>query len=560
MATVIDSLIVTLGLDPKQFTKGQKEAAKAVVDTQTTVEKAAQGMSKAIKEVALEFVGLFLVVRSLQDVVSFFENMNAATRQLGIDSKNIGTSAAELRDWQNAASMAGGSAEGITKTMLGLQQSLFNMKFKGEMSDQLIYLARLGVQFETASGQVKPFKDIMLATAGAMERSTLSRPDKASFLQAAGFDTGSINLILSGTKALQGYYDQQLKLRQVSDADVEAATRMAQAWELLKENVTAGAQKLLTSAEPAITALFKALEEGIDWLNKPENSQPIIDWLNNAAKWVAGPGAGQIKGYFADLASIVHGLAVALAALPDLGHLIGGSLADERDWENNSPTMRTAQKVLGLRDWSDDTSGTFSTGKAPTRAQRNHNPGNLKATGSQARDKDGFAVFGSDAEGIEAMRHQLSLYASRGNNTIGGIVKTYEGADAPGNHNDVPAYIADVSKRTGIDANAQLTAAQLASVAQAMATHEGARVPASAFAPIPGALNAARGANPTPALGSQVPGPGGYPTASNNTSSVDINSITINSQATDARGIARDLHREVQRRFQVTQSDGGQLA
>jgi hypothetical protein len=123
MSTVIDSLIVTLGLDPKQFTKGQKDAAKAMTDTEKTVKHSAQEMTKALKEVALEFVGLFLVVRGIHDVVSFFEELNSKTRQLGIDARNIGTSAAELRDWQNAAEMAGGSAEGVTKTMLGLSQA-----------------------------------------------------------------------------------------------------------------------------------------------------------------------------------------------------------------------------------------------------------------------------------------------------------------------------------------------------------------------------------------------------------------------------------------------------
>lgn len=79
-------------------------------------------------------------------------------------------------------------------------------------------------------------------------------------------------------------------------------------------------------------------------------------------------------------------------------------------------------------------------------AERNHNPGNLRIPGSTT----GFQSFKNDDEGIKALSHQLSLYENRdGLRTIRGIISKY----APGNENNTSAYIANVSKRTGMGAD-----------------------------------------------------------------------------------------------------------
>src|SRR5665213_3374577 len=170
MPTVVDSLIVKLGLDPKGFKQGSDEVKKqskatkdavtadgkgvsdSVKKTELAVKSSSDGMVSSFRRVATEFIGLFIAVRSVSDVVGFFERVNASTRQLGLDSKNFGTAAAELRDWQNIAVLAGGTAEGVTKTIGGLEQALFQLKYNGQFSDQLLYLSRLGVQFQTTAG------------------------------------------------------------------------------------------------------------------------------------------------------------------------------------------------------------------------------------------------------------------------------------------------------------------------------------------------------------------------------------------------------------------------
>lgn len=93
------------------------------------------------------------------------------------------------------------------------------------------------------------------------------------------------------------------------------------------------------------------------------------------------------------------------------------------------------------------------TGNTPL-AERNHNPGNLRVPGSTT----GFQSFKSDDDGIKALAHQISLYENRdGLKTIRGIISKY----APGNENNTAAYIANVSKRTGLGADQAIDPANL---------------------------------------------------------------------------------------------------
>lgn len=94
------------------------------------------------------------------------------------------------------------------------------------------------------------------------------------------------------------------------------------------------------------------------------------------------------------------------------------------------------------------------TGNTPL-AVRNHNPGNLRIPGSTT----GFQKFDNDDDGIRALANQLRLYENRdGLRTIRGIISRY----APGNENNTAAYIANVSKRTGMGADQQIDPTNLA--------------------------------------------------------------------------------------------------
>jgi hypothetical protein len=97
-----------------------------------------------------------------------------------------------------------------------------------------------------------------------------------------------------------------------------------------------------------------------------------------------------------------------------------------------------------------------------------HNPGGLRPPGAST----GFATFSSDAEGVRAIAHQLSLYNSRDKlDTITGILSKY----APSSENDLKGYISDVVRQTGFSANQHLNlrdTSTMSSLVAAITKHE----------------------------------------------------------------------------------------
>lgn len=123
---------------------------------------------------------------------------------------------------------------------------------------------------------------------------------------------------------------------------------------------------------------------------------------------------------------------------------------------------------------------TVPYGQQPNNARglRNHNPGNVRAAPNAVGNDGSFPQFGSDADGLAAMARQLMLYGDRGNNSISGILHTY----APSSENNTRAYIDDVSRATGYQAQDRVNLhdpAVLRNLMSAMISHENGTQPFS---------------------------------------------------------------------------------
>jgi hypothetical protein len=91
--------------------------------------------------------------------------------------------------------------------------------------------------------------------------------------------------------------------------------------------------------------------------------------------------------------------------------------------------------------------GWFTAGTMPSRLS---NPGDIRFAGqaNAQRDPSGFAKFSSGPAGITALFRQLWLQVSTGQ-TVREIVYAW----APPSENNTAAYLANVLKWTGLDAD-----------------------------------------------------------------------------------------------------------
>lgn len=570
--TIIDQLIVTLGLDPTKFKQGEKQAAAALVDVQRTTKKTTDAMSASFAKVARDFVGLFVAVGSIKSAIGYFGNLTRATRQLGIDAGNFGTSAAELRDWQNAVVLAGGKAEEVTQTMGGLQKSLFDLKFNGNFDDQLQYLARLGVQFQTTTGQVRPFYDIMLDTADAVKRNHFDRATANQYLLAAGFDQGSIQLILAGTEAIKARIAEQRKLPQITQADIEASAELAIAWDKLGQKFEAGAVKLETAAEPAIKTIFDLIGRGIDYVNAHRDD--IIAWIKDTAAYVVAH-KDDIVAFFSKLTDVITGLVDIIGPLVKGFTAVGTALGEGAGW--------LMMKVIGPA--VDYANGQYSKEKT-SEAREEFKPDVQRAEQDfeipqgildklllheSAYDKDALSPKG--AKGIAQL--MPSLFPNAGIDPKADIRTAAELLNQLYDHFQdwdlaIAAYNAGQTKIDHVihhvkeraadgTMRAATTPQETLNYVRAITGHVPSVLLPPGAAPIPAAIGAVKLAAPTPraqASSNAVSRSNDPPPTSRNVS-LDIGQMIVNTQATDATGIAADMHSAVRRKFTAAQVDSG---
>lgn len=341
-STIIDSLVVELGLDPKQFIKGKNEANSALKDTTNQVTASAATMVSGLRRVAAEFAALFLAVRSFKDVVGYMTQLNESTRQLGIDARNTGESAATLKDLGNAAEIAGGKAQDAQDTVLGLQKSIFNAQHGLGWSDQLTEFARLGVDTGVNTGEMRPIVDILRETAKALEQQYPDKAQRYQETQVLGLPGGIANLVGQGSAEFERLWKEQQSIPQVTPGQTGAAQRLTESYDLLKQRIEAIARQVLTAIEPALEKLFKGIG---DFLQK--HTADISQGIETLLGWFSGDGPQHVvDGLVAigDAAATVAGFITGKGHFDSKGTL--GKIFGDKPFFGGE--MTDAEKKYGL--------------------------------------------------------------------------------------------------------------------------------------------------------------------------------------------------------------------
>ena len=294
MAKIIDEFIIKVKLDTSEYEAGQKKLEKM---TQKTKEKAveagnsfgdavAAGASKASGKLGIlgsmlgkggmigVAVGSLIYAGKVLDDKLFA--IARGVRQVGIDSKNFNTAAGNLRNLQNASEMAGGSIEDADKTVGGLAQSLFNLKFNGEVSDSLIMLSRLGVQFQDSYGRARDFNAVMLDTAAAIDKAKsagrMNDSEASFFAEQAGFTGGMRQLVTSGKANVQMELARQAARTQITSGTLGGATDWVRASTSFGQSIVSeaglkGVNALGEKRAESDMALEEAGKDAIEWMS-----------------------------------------------------------------------------------------------------------------------------------------------------------------------------------------------------------------------------------------------------------------------------------------------------
>lgn len=315
MATIIDSLLVKLGLDSSEFDAKKSKVDKGLKDTGGEADKTGAKLKKSGKDgaegfenVAKSAAKFLALIGGTMAVKRFIENQIEANAALDRFAQNLDQSANSISAWGNAAELAGGSAEGLQGTMDMLSKSQTELQLTGQ-SGLIPYFSALGLSLADTQGKARPVNDLLLDLADRFSK--MDRTTANNMGRMMGIDQGTMQLLLKGRSEVELMIARQKEYGAVTKQQAEEASRLRNAMVASKQSFEAFGRELLSAATPALEKMFAIFADFGSWIQ--ENKEFVQTFLTVIAVGLAGIAATTIPINLTVVA--VLALAAAVAAL-----------------------------------------------------------------------------------------------------------------------------------------------------------------------------------------------------------------------------------------------------
>jgi hypothetical protein len=574
MPTVIDSLVVLLKLDPSEFSAGQKKAAadlgafadKAGAAFEKTAEKQKRGAdaetrqrkerlagNKAIAEsyaaITDSVLGWATAVFSTAAIVDFAKNTTQMDASLGRFSERLSLNQDQLALWVGAVAHFSGSTQTAAKDVMTSADALNNIRFQYSIGD----VSKTGV-VQALGLSMADLQD-PLAALDKLHQHVLamqmSGRNATPLLRQLGITDNTISL-LEDTAADYGKVMAAAQANvPATKASMKAAEDANAAWGDLDSTITGLANSLLVELLPAFTGAVKGAQGMAQQTKGPmaQFTSQVEGMLNAFAKLgmsTSGDGSLNLFGRAAvaifggvhimlmQLGTVLYGLvgglttlanAAGAAASGDLKGVIaafrtgGAGVADQ--WAQNVAKTSAYAGAVGNTVWTGQAVGP-SAGPAAGSGGGGATPAPKGGLGG--------SPYGSPYQNAAA-------YFSR---LLGGrkVIIT-EGAATSGHARNSEHYTGDAwdFKVPGLS-NAQVIALIRATGVPFDELFDEQNHVHMGFRGARGKLGRGFGTNVS-VYGHDTFG--GAQSAQAGDTHIHVGSVTVNTKATDAQGIAKDL-------------------
>lgn len=308
MATIIDSLIVTLGLDSGKFTAESAKVGTITAKTEKqfkTLGKESGGAFQSATAQATKFLALLGGTYAIKSFVSQTIDSSAALERF---ARNINEGVTKVSAWGNAAELAGGSASGLQGAFALISKAQTDLFATGE-SGLLPYLAALGNVSLASAGKARPVHEVLLDLADGFGK--LDRQHAVNIGKMMGLDEGTINLLLKGRVEVERMVAEQERSNAVTKKQAEESERLRQVLVDGRQTIEAYGRELLSAATPAIEAFLAKTTELANWMR--DNKEFITAWFTGIAVAIGVLTAATVPINLTAVA--IAGVTAAIAAL-----------------------------------------------------------------------------------------------------------------------------------------------------------------------------------------------------------------------------------------------------
>ncbi|MBG2177778.1 lytic transglycosylase domain-containing protein [Klebsiella pneumoniae] len=296
-ATVIDALLVTLGLDTSDFRKGQKDVSDDLKKQREDAKKTAKEMAEQGKKAAAffgsiktELLALTGVTVTAGGLMSFVKSTTSGLMELSVQAKALGMTAKELDGVGKAAEAAGSSVEKINAALQGFQSAKEQAKsgvYNTPVTEAAIRLNSLTHDsFNVRDDSVQTTFRKILESARKVTDPDIRR----QILQSVGIDD-AVNQRNQEGQFLPDV-DRLTKSSGITDASTKGAKEFTAAWAELGQNLDTIKNQIYEGLIPTIRDLNGLLKE---WSSGNVKSSSFFKELKSDLKDITGIDLGDWK-------------------------------------------------------------------------------------------------------------------------------------------------------------------------------------------------------------------------------------------------------------------------
>ncbi len=265
MATIIDELMITLGIDGKEAKKGMQDVTNSIKGSMQNITSTLQGGFASVSKI---FTGFGAAIMGAFSVGSAFSTWKEQAAELGGVSKRLKMSIEDVQGWTGAIGKFGGSAQDFEGTLRGLNGQLARMATIGKSRAGTL-LQSLGIDAGEV-GRQRNALAVLEDLAGVMEQMA---PDEARGIGAAlGLDPSTIMLLQQGRDGMKDLIRQKKEDAVYTQEDADAVKAYSVEMGKLKKGFMGIMGVLFRAIMPAFTMVTKYIGQFVNYLRKHQTA------------------------------------------------------------------------------------------------------------------------------------------------------------------------------------------------------------------------------------------------------------------------------------------------
>ena len=343
MATVIDELMIKLGLDGSGAKKGMKDAENNIKGSMKNITSTLQGGLSSVSKI---FTGFGAALVGAFSVGSAFSTWKEQATELGAVSRRLKMSMEDVQGWTGAIGKFGGSAQDFEGTLRGLNGQLARMATIGKSRAGTL-LQSLGIDAGEV-GRQRNALEVLEELSGVMEQMA---PDEARGIGAAlGLDASTIMLLQQGREGMRDLIREKRESAVYTQEDADAVKAYNVEMAKLKKGFMGIMGVLFRSIMPAFTLVTKYVAQFVNFLRKHQTAVKAFFVMISAL--VMGLLLPSLLAFFSALMTnpmtwVILALVALAAVIEDLiVWMDGGESALDRFWEALFGDRENAKRVF----------------------------------------------------------------------------------------------------------------------------------------------------------------------------------------------------------------------